>query len=136
MTEPTKILVIDDNEGDWLLYERCLQRSAGATYAVSEAVSGEDGLVCIDKETFDCVLLDYSLPGRNGVEILKRIRVKHPFLPVVMLTGSDYEKAAIAAMREGAQNYLTKENIDSETLTHAIQDAIRHCMPQNRGVEQ
>ena len=62
------------------------------------------------------MLLDYSLPGRNGVEILKRIRVKHPFVPVVMLTGLGNEKVAVDAMQEGAQNYISKATIDPQTL--------------------
>src|SRR5580693_7622535 len=127
MNEPTRILVIDDSEDDRLLYKRCLQKSAGASYAVSETASGEDGLARIDKETFACVLLDYSLPGRNGVEILKRIRAKHPFVAVVMLTGLGNEKVAVAAMQEGAQNYISKGTIDPQTLAHVIQIAIQHC---------
>ena len=110
-----------------------MQKSDGASYAVSEAANGEDGLARIDKETFACVLLDYSLPGRNGVEILKRIRVKHPFVPVVMLTGLGNEKVAVAAMQEGAQNYISKATIDPQTLAHviagrdpALQDAEPH----------
>ena len=86
MAEPARILMIDDSEDDRFLYKRCLQKSEGANYAVSEAANGEDGLASLDKESFACILLDYSLPGRNGVEILKRIRVKHPFVAVVMLT--------------------------------------------------
>jgi CheY-like chemotaxis protein len=136
MGEPARILVIDDSEDDRLLYKRCLKKSVGVSYAVSETASGEDGLVRIDQESFACVLLDYSLPGRNGVEILKRIRVKHPFVPVVMLTGLGNEKVAVAAMQEGAQNYISKAAIDSETLAHVIQVAMQHCKMQNRISEQ
>src|SRR5580693_1136383 len=136
MNEPTRILVIDDSEDDRLLYKRCLQKSAGASYAVSETANGEDGLARIDEQKFACVLLDYSLPGRNGVEILKRIRVKHPFVPVVMLTGLGNEKVAVAAMQEGAQNYITKATIDPETLAHVIAVAIQHCRMQTRIAEQ
>ena len=82
------------------------------------------------------MLLDYSLPGRNGVEILKRIRVKHPLVPVVMLTGQGNEKVAVAAMQEGAQNYISKATIDPETLAHVIQVAILHCRMQSRIAEQ
>jgi CheY-like chemotaxis protein len=136
MGDAAKVLVIDDSEDDRLLYKRCLQKSAGTGYAVSEAASGEDGLAQIDREPFSCVLLDYSLPGRNGVEILKRIRVKHPFVPVVMLTGLGNEKVAVAAMQEGAQNYIAKATIDPQTLTHVIQVAMLHCKMQNRISEQ
>jgi len=132
MSDSAKILVIDDSEDDRLLYKRCLQKSAGANYAVSETANGEDGLARIDEEAFACVLLDYSLPGRNGVEILKRIRAKHPFVPVVMLTGLGNEMVAVAAMREGAQNYISKATIDPQALAHVIQVAIQHCRMQSR----
>jgi len=136
MNDTVKILVIDDSEDDRLLYKRCLKKSVGVRYAVTEAETGEDGLERIDKEAFACVLLDYSLPGRNGVEILKRIRAKRPFIPVVILTGLGNEKVAVAVMQEGAQNYISKASIDPQTLTHVIEVAIRHCGMQNRISEQ
>ena len=136
MTERVKILVIDDSEDDRLLYRRCLQKSVGSSYAVSEASHGEEGLARIEDDTFACVLLDYSLPGRNGVEILKRIRAKHSFVPVVMLTGHGNEKVAVAAMQEGAQNYISKATITPDTLEHVIQVAIQHCTMQKRIAEQ
>ncbi len=136
MSEPAKILVIDDSEDDRLLYRRCLQKSVGASYAVSKTSNGEDGLARIEQEPIACVLLDYSLPGRNGVEILKRIRAKHSFVPVVMLTGQGNEKVAVAAMQEGAQNYISKATIAPDTLEHVIQVAIQHCAMQKRIYEQ
>jgi signal transduction histidine kinase len=136
VSDPAKILVIDDSEDDRLHYKRSLKKGTEFGYVVTEAASGEDGLAHIDKESFACVLLDYSLPGRNGVEILKRIRVKHPFVPVVMLTGLGNEKIAVAAMLEGAQNYICKTHIDPQTLGHVIQVAIQHCRMQSRIAEQ
>jgi signal transduction histidine kinase len=137
MSDQAKILVIDDSEDDRLLYRRSLKKGAtGLSYTISEAASGEDGLARIDNETFACVLLDYSLPGRNGVEILKRIRTRHPFVPVVMLTGLGNEKVAVAAMQEGAQNYICKAHIDPQALVHVIQVAIQHCRMQSRIAEQ
>lgn len=136
MSEAAKILVIDDSEDDRLLYKRCLLKSGGGAHVVCEAGNGEDGLAWIDREVFACVLLDYSLPGRNGLEVLKRIRVKHPFVPVVMLTGLGNEKVAVTAMQEGAQNYISKSGIDAAALAHVIQGAIQHCRMQSRISEQ
>jgi signal transduction histidine kinase len=136
VSERTKILVIDDSEDDRLLYRRCLQKSVGGSYVVSEASRGEEGLARVDTDVFACVLLDYSLPGRNGVEILKRIRARHSFVPVVMLTGQGNEKVAVAAMQEGAQNYISKATITPDTLEHVIQVAIQHCAMQKRIAEQ
>jgi signal transduction histidine kinase len=136
MIAQTNILLIDDSEDDRLLFRRCLKKSTATDYAVTEAATGEDGLIEIDREPFACVLLDYSLPGHNGVEVLKRIRAKHPFVPVVMLTGLGNEKIAVAAMREGAQDYLAKSTVTPELLEHLIDGAIQHCEMQSRIAEQ
>jgi CheY-like chemotaxis protein len=136
MSDPATILIVDDSEDDRLLYRRALKKGAGFSYAVTETASGEDALACMASGAFACVLLDYSLPGRNGVEILKRIRAKYPFVPVVMLTGLGNEKIAVAAMLEGAQNYICKAHIDPQTLAHVIQVAIQHCKMQSRIAEQ
>jgi signal transduction histidine kinase len=136
MSEDTKILVIDDSEDDRLLYRRCLQKSVVARYDVCEASHGEEGLARIESDTFACVLLDYSLPGRNGIEILKRIRTRHSCVAVVMMTGHGNEKVAVAAMQEGAQNYISKAAITPDTLEHVIQVAIQHCAMQKRIADQ
>jgi signal transduction histidine kinase len=131
MNDAAKILIIDDSEDDRLLYRRCLKKAA-VSYTVVETATGEEGLASLDHGQFACVLLDYSLPGRNGLEILKRIRTRHPFVPVVMLTGQGNEKIAVAAMQEGAQNYISKSSIDAQSLEHVICGAIQHGAMQSR----
>ena len=136
MTNNTlKILVIDDSEDDRLLYRRTLQKT-GAGHTVSEAADGEEGLKRLQLEHPDCVLLDYSMPGRNGVEILKRIRARHPFVPVVILTGQGNETVAVTAMKAGAQDYISKTTITPETLEHTIRMAIEHAILQKHVQEQ
>jgi DNA-binding NtrC family response regulator len=108
MQAPIKICVIDDSEDDRMLYRRALSAAFGARLQLVEADSGEVGYEAIVKAEPSCVLLDYSLPGRNGVEVLKRIRAAYPHLPVVMLTGQGNEAVAVQSMREGAQDYITK----------------------------
>ncbi|MDZ4868252.1 MAG: response regulator [Alphaproteobacteria bacterium] len=132
MSDATKILIIDDSEDDRLLYRRALAKGVDATYDIFDAEEGEAGLGRIAKEAPDCVLLDYSLPGRNGVEVLKRLRAAHPFVPVVMLTGQGNETIAVAAIQAGAQNYLSKGTISTETIERAIRVAIDHCALQRR----
>lgn len=130
------LLVIDDNPDDRLLYRRTLQKSTDDSYSMLEAQNGEEGLALLETEIPHCILLDYSLPGRNGIEVLKRIRGSHPFVPVVMLTGQGNEKVAVAAMQQGAQNYIAKSSITLETLEHVIRMAIEHCMLQKRIQDQ
>lgn len=136
MTDPLKILVIDDSEDDRLLYRRALQKSVNANYIITEASDGEEGLKRIQEDPPACILLDYSMPGRDGVEVLKRIRAKHPFIPVVMLTGQGNEAVAVTAIQEGAQNYIAKTTITPEAIQRVIRVAIEHCIMQKRIYEQ
>src|SRR3990172_541611 len=79
-TDELRILVIDDSDDDCMLYRRALQRSADTRSRIPEASEGRGGPQRLAQEGPACVLLDYSLPGRNGVEVLKCIRTHHPFV--------------------------------------------------------
>lgn len=136
MADTLHVLVIDDSEDDRELYRRTLNKCVGAEYQVTEAADGEEGLDRIDRESFDSVLLDYSMPGRNGMDILKDIRQHHPFTPVVMMTGQGNEAIAVNAMQAGAQNYIAKSSISPESLDHAIRMAVAHCALEKRVHEQ
>lgn len=136
MTDAIKILLIDDSEDDRQLYRRALGKNAEGAYSFTEAADGEEGLQQIEKMPPDCVLLDYSLPGRNGVEVLKRIRAKYSFVPVVMLTGQGNENVAVAAIKEGAQDYIVKSAITPEALERVVRVAIEHAKMERRIVEQ
>ncbi|HVY87164.1 MAG TPA: response regulator, partial [Caulobacterales bacterium] len=136
MTESIRVLVVDDSEDDRALYRRELKKASPGLYDVLEAADGEHGLALADHNQVRCILLDYSLPGRNGVEVLKRIKARHPFMPVVMLTGMGNESVAVSAMQAGAQNYIVKSTITSEEIDRAVQLAIAHCDMERRIEEQ
>jgi signal transduction histidine kinase len=136
MNDPIRILVIDDSEDDRELYRRALQKNANRRYDIREAGDGDMGLSRIEECAPDCVLLDYSLPGRNGIEVLKRIHAGRPFLPVVMLTGQGNETVAVTAMREGAQNYIAKSTITPDAIQNVVRVAIEHCAMEKRIDEQ
>jgi CheY-like chemotaxis protein len=114
------LLVIDDSVDDRMLYRRALTGAFGKRLNLTEEASGDNALDAIEHAEPLCVLLDYSLPGRNGIEVLKRIRAKHKHLAVVLLTGQGNEDIAVRAMKEGAQDYITKATITSETLSHVV----------------
>ena len=116
MKDAIRILVIDDSPDDRELYWRALNKNADVHYEISDAQDGERGLARIAEHAPDCILLDYSLPGRNGIEVLKRIHAMHPHIAVVMLTGQGNETVAVAAMREGAQNYIAKSAITPDAI--------------------
>jgi signal transduction histidine kinase len=136
MPDTIRILVVDDSEDDRELCRRALERVKDARYNIDEADDGDKAISRVARSTPDCVLLDYSLPGRNGVEVLKLIRATHPFTPILMLTGQGSESIAVSAMQQGAQNYIAKSAIDADHIHHAIQVAIAHCEMQRRIHEQ
>ncbi len=130
------ILIIDDDAGDRTLCSRSLKSALGDDLRLVEADSGESGLKAIEENAFVCVLLDYSLPGINGLEVLKRIRVNHPHLAVVMLDGKGNDVIAVQSMKEGAQDYIAKSAITPQTLQRAVEMAVQHSTLQKNSVEQ
>lgn len=121
-----KVLIIDDDKTDRGLFRRHV-RKPGADLTVLEASNAEQGLKIINEnDNIDCVFLDYMLPDMDGISMLKKIYDKDtdltPF-PVVMLTGQGSESVAIDAIRFGAQDYLIKDNISTDTLYIALAKA-------------
>jgi signal transduction histidine kinase len=134
--ELLNLLVVDDSADDRMLYRRALKSGFGDRIDLAEEVSGDGVLDAIEKSAARCVLLDYSLPGRNGIEVLKLIRFKYPYLAVVLLTGQGNEAIAVAAMKEGAHDYIAKTSITSEILCHVVRAAIVHSGLQKRVDDQ
>lgn len=86
---------------------------------VDEACDGQELLEKIKKRNPDVILLDISMPGRSGLDILKQIKMEKPNLPVLVLSMHSEEQYAIRTIRAGASGYLTKESA-SEKLIEAI----------------
>lgn len=115
----TNILVVDD-ESDFadLLSERLELK--GFTTAV--AYDGIKALAWLDDNSCEIVLLDLSMPGMNGIDVLPRIKQDHPYVQVIILTAASDINIAIAGMKLGATDYLIKP-VEFEALLAAIRDA-------------
>jgi len=100
-----RVLVVDDERPTRLLMEKELPR---AGYVVLTAESGEEALEQIRSADFDVVLLDLKMPGIGGMEALRRIKDSGTAAEVIILTGHPDVDSAIAAMKLGAYDYLTK----------------------------
>jgi signal transduction histidine kinase len=120
---PLRVLIIDDSEDDREAFRRLLSRGT-TEYEVMEAASGEEGVRLYHTFQPDCILLDYSLPGRNGVAVLQDIRKTYPFAAAVMLTGQGSETVAVGIMKAGAQDYFTKDTVSRDALERAIANAV------------
>ena len=125
--EPVTILMVEDNPDDARLIRTLLGRTAlkplSLTFVdrVSRALEFLRG-----GGKVDVALLDVSLPDcRSGsLDSLTRIKAEAPDLPIILLTGCDDEELAVAAVREGAQDYLVKGRVDGGLLGRAIRYAI------------
>ena len=112
------ILVVDD-ESEIREGLEVLLRGEG--YGVASAETGESGLAKLEEHPFDLLLLDVSLPDRNGLDMLKEIRRRDPDLSVVLITAYGSIDMARAAFKNGAMDYITKPWSNDELLAQVAQ---------------
>ncbi|HEY4573366.1 MAG TPA: response regulator, partial [Thermoanaerobaculia bacterium] len=132
------ILIVDD-EGPIRRILSVLLRER--RHRVAEAASGEEALDLFGEKAAeakpDLVLLDLKLPGIDGLETLKRLRVREPRLDVVMMTAHGTISSAVEAMRRGAFDYLTKP-FDNDELLMLVDRALemRRLSAENESLRE
>ena len=122
MNEPAHVLIIDDSEDDRDFYQRLMQRDIGVE-TVDLAENGDQGLALYRKRPADCVLLDFNMPGHDGLTVLESLKSVDPLVPVVMMTGEGSQDIAVAAMKAGALDYVAKDTITPAVLRRALANA-------------
>ena len=115
-----KILLVDD-DADFRWALRNVIRKAG--YSVLECESGTTALKAIVKHRPDLMLLDYRMPGMNGLEVVERIKDELSSLPVIMITAYAEVEKAVTAMKMGVYDYITKP-VNNSDLLFAIRRAL------------
>ena len=95
------------------------------------AETGEDGVLLAEDDTLELVLLDISLPGLNGHQVLERVRAARPRLPVIMLTARSDVKSKVAALHAGADDYITKPFVFEELLARIQAVTRRFDQPES-----
>ncbi len=115
----TKVLLVDDEEGFLTVLERRLKSRGFDTWTAS---NGLDGLRLVAEHPIDVVILDVKMPGLGGIETLRNIKLKHPLVEVVLLTGHGLVDTAVEGLKVGAFDYITKP-CDISILIGKINDA-------------
>jgi light-regulated signal transduction histidine kinase (bacteriophytochrome) len=120
----TKVLLVEDSPTYVALVEAHLEDAASRTYELTRVDTLSGALEALDRESFDVVLLDLNLPDSQGEQTLTSVHEAAPSAPVVVLTGQDDRALALAGVRKGAQDYLSKGAITGEMLERSIVYAI------------
>lgn len=117
-----RLLVVDDEESLRITTAAIFEREG---YIVDTASSGDEAIDLLSQADYDLVLTDLHMEGGDGISVLNRIRQKAPLTISVVLTGFASVESAIAALQEGAYDYLIKP-CDIETMKHTIRRGVEH----------
>jgi DNA-binding NarL/FixJ family response regulator len=117
-----KLLVVDDHP---VVRQGVRQILSGAPdlAVIDEALSGAEALTKARGQAWDAILLDLSMPGSDGLEVLKQLRSEHPHLPILILSTYPEDQFALRAIRAGASGYLTKDSAPDQ-LAAAIRRVV------------
>jgi two-component system cell cycle sensor histidine kinase/response regulator CckA len=122
MAESLRVLIVEDSQADAELLVRELRR--GGYDVIFERVDGSTAMTtALDQRTWDIVVCDYSMPHFSGNDALKLLRSKGSEIPFIFLSGTIGEDTAVAALKEGAQDYIMKDNL--KRLLPAIRRELR-----------
>ncbi|MGW8324157.1 MAG: sigma-54-dependent transcriptional regulator [Desulfobacterales bacterium] len=117
-----KILIVDDEQMMCEMLEDDLKRHG---FHPTSYLSAEKALDALKTESFDVLLTDMNLPDMNGIELCERVATNRPDIPVIVITAFGSMETAIAAIRAGAYDFVTKP-IDTEFLVLALDRAVNH----------
>lgn len=123
-----KVLLIEDSRDHQFLFLKRLGKIGLKNIIVCE--TGELGVEKIKSDpSYDLVLVDYSLPGKSGIDVIREIKILNPEIPVIMITGLGSEKIAVQAMKLGIKDYLTKDDF---LTTDSIQPIVTQILLEHR----
>lgn len=129
--EKLRILAVEDSSADFRLLKEFLNEDHALDFELTQAQTIKFALDILALKRFDVVLLDLNLPDGTGLKNLERIYSSNTRAPVIVFTGLDDEKTGTGALKKGAQDYLVKGKIKSDSLIRSIRYAV-----ERRAVEE
>ena len=135
-TQTYNILLVEDNDVDARVITEALTKAGQGVFTLQRAERLGDALEKLRAQAIDLVLLDFMLPDSEGMATFTAVRKAAPNVPVVVLTGTSDEGIAIEAVRQGAQDFLVKGQVQPKTLHRAAQYAIERHKVQSAQLKQ
>src|ERR1700676_3037896 len=124
-----QVLLVEDNAGDVRLLREMFSKEKAGTFELTHLLRMSEAVVHLARGGVDIILLDMGLPDGHGLDTVRRAHTAAPGVPLIVLTGLDDETLAAEAMKEGAQDYLIKGQIENRALPRVLRHAIeRHRM--------
>ncbi len=131
--EQIQVLLVDDESSSLKVAKQCLEMEGN--FQVDTASSVEEAMKKLEKKTYDAVVSDHQMPGKDGLEFLKELRDKGNAVPFIVFTGKGREEVAIKALNLGADQYLNKAG-DPETVYGELAHSIRNAVERSRAEER
>src|ERR1051326_5513718 len=128
---PGSVLIIDDEHA---IRESLVTLLEMEGYSVATSESGEEGLVRMAEQPFDLVLLDFALPGMNGLEVLREIRERDQQVSVILITAYGTVENAVHAIQAGAANFIQKP-WDNEKLLADVRAAVGRRRAEEENIQ-
>src|SRR6202051_3007875 len=124
-----QVVLVEDNAGDARLLHEMFRTEKPGSFELTHLLRMSEAMIHLGKGGVDVVLLDMGLPDAHGLDTVRQAHSVAPGVPLIVLTGLDDEALAAEAMKEGAQDYLIKGQIENRALPRALRHAIeRHRM--------
>lgn len=128
---PLNVLLIEDNPADIKIVTRMLSLKPEEPVRLTSKTTLTEALAAAMEQRYDAALLDLSLPDSSGLATFTRLHEEAPFLPIIILTGLNDREVALEAMRSGAQDYLSKDELDGRFLLRVLRYAIERQKMQS-----
>lgn len=105
---PRRILYMEDNEALGELFKMNLEKER---YVVDIALNGKDGLLALEKNSYDLVIVDHKMPIHDGLDVIRILKSRGIMSPIIMVTGTTDENVAVEAMKLGVIEYVVKDTM-------------------------